>query len=210
MRGTKKTALSTAVLVTASILATAASGVAGTWKFLPGGTIHATEAYTLYVMENQTGIVVTCDTVTSSSTAHAGSGLSGDDLLSIDSISFADSSRSVGCPASAGSTAQLTPLHLPWKYQASSYDAGSGKVEGRITGISLRVTNLSDGCVADIGFPGGIPVTYENSTGTVVPAADTGAVIESTNCDRTIANVGDTFTVDGAFMVNPVQTVTSP
>ncbi|MFI0479230.1 hypothetical protein [Actinomadura sp. 9N215] len=152
--GHRKPAL--AALAGAAILATAAAGTAATWTFLPGGKITAHNDLNLIVENIDNGAVVTCDTSAATSTAKSGTGLSGDDLVTIDAISFSHSDNGVGgdCNGPGGLLVRVTALALPWKFQAQSYDVTGGTVKGKVTGVVAKGEG-SDGCELELGGPNG-------------------------------------------------------
>ncbi|MFI0367728.1 hypothetical protein ACH35V_07600 [Actinomadura sp. 1N219] len=158
-------------LAGAGVLATVAAGTTATWTFLPGGEITAHNMLNLNVENIDTGAVVTCDDSTSTSTAKSGTGLSGEDLVAIDAISFSHTDNGDGeCNGPGGLLVRVTALALPWRFQAQSYDVIAGTVKGKVTGVVAKGEG-SDGCELELGGPGGQPgavgLSYQNSNGQI-------------------------------------------
>lgn len=220
----KKTGLGTAALAGAAALATTAAAVTVTWTILQGGVKTSNNVGNVIFQNTTSGAVVTCTTSTATSQLVSGTKPSGTDLVTITNISFATPANPGSvCTGPAGLYVKVAPKNLPWKFQATSYDAASGVVRGKATGIALSLES-SDGCQADLMAPGGakgeVELAYTNSTGRVSVQAKTGTgtnlVVTKINpyCDPLMVDVGDGLKADLVHQVTGTSTnwpkVTSP
>lgn len=219
MRRSASKTLTTASLIGTVVIATAGAGLEATWTFLPGGTIKATSTENIVATVAITGTFASCDTSKATTTAKTGSGLSSERLVSIDDISFTDSSTADGrCPTGTGTVSKVTPLGLPWRFNAQSYDAATGKTLGKVTDAGVRV-EAGDGCAVTFagpdGSPGEVDLSYANSTGEI--RIESGGrhgtnliAVETSNCSPSDVAKGDLLELEGAFVADPLQRVTSP
>ena len=187
---------------------TAAPAFAATWTVSPGGNITGTAGKTT-LTDTTTGNSLSCTSSSTSATLKSGSGLSGTGIGSVTAISFSN------CTGPLGITFTVTPGHLPWKLNATSYNSTSGKTTGTITGIHATLTGT--GCSATVDGTGAtanngkVKVTYTNSTGklTVLKTGGNLHVYNVSGCAGLI-NSNDATTFVGTYAISPKQTIHSP
>ncbi|MEV5572507.1 hypothetical protein AB0L06_20885 [Spirillospora sp. NPDC052269] len=213
MRKAGKSALTSVSLAATAVVAVTAAAVAGTWTVLPGGPVTAVNYGKITATDIATGGTVNCTNSSASATSMSGSGLSPDNLVSINSIKFDSPANRFGWCVAPGDIAwEVTAQNLPWKLSAVA--ANSDGASGRVTGVVLSNVG-DDGCHTTFGAPGGGPgqidVTYVNATHRV-QVTGTNLVVQSIdmNCDQTLINVGDALKITGSFVISPSMTVTSP
>lgn len=226
-RQARRTLTATSLISTAMV-ATMAAGVTLTWTFLPGGEITATNVGDLGAVTSR-GTVVTCINSVAKVVAKSGSGLSGQDIGSINEFDLKGNSthpsdeRCITSPG--GILVEIIPLNLPWKFDVESYDLASGIVSAKVTGVKARIHG-SDGCSVEWTAPGGSPgevhVKYDNTTGIVkAEPADPNQPTDPINstlvasvltgtCDSDFVREGDKLAIAGHWEVRPIQSVTSP
>ncbi|MGH3239989.1 MAG: hypothetical protein ACRDNL_06390 [Spirillospora sp.] len=224
MRRAHRNTLNTLSLIGTAAVATVAAAATAGWTFLNGGTLVASSHTNLRFETVDSGAHLDCGYSRAKSTAMSGSELSGIDMVSIEEIEFSSPSNPDGsglCSASAGYTGRVIPKGLPWKFQAGGFDAATGTVTGKVTGVSVSV-EFSDYCQVDFTAPGGGPgevyIRYKNSTGEILidrsDGRGTNLVIEKTNglCDPIAVRVGDRVMMSGGYEVEGVEkpVVTSP
>ncbi|WP_019630059.1 hypothetical protein [Actinomadura atramentaria] len=208
MRKFMRTAGIATATATAALGVMAAPAFAGPGDWTVSGSsssITGTPAYTLYALEEQTNVVVTCDTSTAAGTANLGTHAS--NLLgTLTSVTFSDTSvPGGGCPASAGFTVTMTPDYSGTNAFTFVGDhVTSGVVYGTLQNVKVHLAN-SDGCTADV--TGNIDGTYDNSTATLAVSGNDLTISNTNNCDSTVANNGDTIFLDGAYVIDPTLTI---
>ncbi|WP_147340956.1 hypothetical protein [Actinomadura logoneensis] len=213
MRKAGKSALTSVSLAATAVVAVTAAGVAGTWTVLPGGPATAVNSGNMSAKDLATGLGMTCTKAVASATAKSGSGLSPNDLVTINSVKFSNPANVGGaCSGPVGITVSLTAQNLPWKL--SGTQVTSTGADGKITGVAVSTTS-SDNCHATYGAPGGGPgevdVSYINSVH-AVKVTGTNLVVQTAdaNCDPTLINAGDALGITGTFVITPAETITSP
>ncbi|GAA1776987.1 hypothetical protein [Actinomadura chokoriensis] len=112
-----------------------------------------------------------CDSVRAKVSARRGTGLSGNGIVSIDSVELKNSANARGaCTAPQGYEVTIVAAGLPWKFNARAYDARTGITTGRVSGITINA-EVSNGCHVTVtdspGDSGGVDATYDNSTGEI-------------------------------------------
>jgi len=205
----------TAVLLTSGAVAVAiglgtttalASNTAATWSVSPGGSFSFSGSG--QVKDATTGTVAKCTSIKLSGTLKKGHGLSGSKIGSITTASF------TGCTI-ATITVTVTTNGLPWKMNATSFNATNGVTTGNISGIDLGAsapgcTTVLDGTAAGANN-GKTKITYTNSTGKI-KLLGTGGNLHSwaVNGCFGLINNGDVQQASGSGAVTPKQTITSP
>jgi hypothetical protein len=205
----------TAVLLSSGAVAAAiglgttaamASNIAATWSVSPGGSFSFSGSG--QVKDATTGTVAKCTSIKLSGTLKSGHGLSGSGLGTIKTASF------TGCTV-ATLAVTVTTHGLPWKENATSFNATTGVTTGNISGIDLVAT--APGCSATLDGTGAganngkTKITYTNSTGKI-KLLGTGGNLHSyavSGCFGLVNN-GDAQHASGTETVTPKQTITSP
>jgi hypothetical protein len=199
-----------AALAVAPGAAPSSAATATTWTVKPGG--HATVSGALTLRDTKTTTVTRCKSVKLDATVKSGSGLAGPDIGSITSAIFPN------CEL-LGATDESSPVAkgLPWKLNATSYDAKTGVTTGTITGIDL-VAKGTPGCYAVLDGTaagadnGTIQFTYTNSAGKLklVPKGGNLHWWAVSGCFGLLGKGGDPAQPSGSLTVEPKQTITSP
>ena len=183
-----------------------ASNVNATWSVSPGGNFSFSGS--AQVKDATTGTVAKCTSMKLSGTLKSGHGLSGTGLGTIKTASF------TGCTI-ATVAITVTTHGLPWKENASSFNATTGVTTGNISGIDLVAT--APGCSATLDGTaagannGKTKITYTNSTGKI-KLLGSGGNLHSyavSGCFGLVNN-GDVQKASGSGTVTPKQTITSP
>jgi hypothetical protein len=194
-----------AAALAVSLSATAAMATsAKTWTVSPGGATSASGKG--QVKDSSTGTVAKCTSIQMSATLKSGSGLKGTGIGTIKSGSF------TGCTI-ATIAVTVVAQNLPWKLNATSYNASTGVTTGTITGIRLQAT--APGCSATLegttATNGKVKVTYKNSTATLT-LVGSGGNLTSENVSGCfgLVNNGDPQKASGSLKVSPKQKITSP
>jgi hypothetical protein len=184
----------------------AALAVNATWTVHPGGNISFSGNG--QVKDTATGTIAKCTSIKMSGTLKSGSGLAGAGLGTIKTASF------TGCAVGAISVT-VTVHGLPWKLNATSFNATTGVTTGTISGIDLVASNPAcnatlDGTAAGANN-GKTKITYTNSTGKIKLLGPGGNLhsYNVTGCLGLINN-GDAQQASGSGTVTPKQTITSP
>ena len=185
---------------------TAALAVNATWTVKPGGAISFSGNG--QVKDVATGTIAKCTSIKMSGTVKKGSGLAGAGIGTLTSASF------TGCAVGAISVT-VTVHGLPWKLNATSFNATTGVTSGTISGIDLVASNPAcnatlDGTAAGANN-GKTKITYTNSTGKIKLLGPGGNLhsYNVTGCLGLINN-GDAQQASGGGAVTPKQTITSP
>ena len=182
-----------------------ASNIDATWSVSPGGNISFSG--TGQVKDASTGTVAKC-TIKMTGTLKKGHGLSGAGLGTIKTASF------TSCTI-ATVAVTVTTHGLPWKLNASSFNATGGVTTGNISGIDLVAT--APGCSATLDGTGAganngkTKITYTNSTGKI-KLLGSGGNLHSyavSGCFGLVNN-GDVQKASGSGTVTPKQKITSP
>ena len=182
-----------------------ASNVNATWSVSPGGNISFSG--TGQVKDASTGTVAKC-TIKMTGTLKSGHGLAGAALGTIKTASF------TSCTI-ATVAVTVTTHGLPWKLNASSFNATGGVTTGNISGIDLVAT--APGCSATLDGTaagannGKTKITYTNSTGKIKLLAAGGNLhsYAVSGCFGLVNN-NDVQQASGSGTVTPKQTITSP
>ena len=188
----------------------AASADESTWTVTDGGRTNAYGAFV--VQDTTTGASASCSNSDMIVRFRDGTGLSGAGLIM---ITYGNLDHCTGF----GVSVEIHPRGLPWKMNATSYDALTGTTTGTLTsddaaGISVVAGADSVGCEVAAGGPGTakgeIQTTYENTTGKLI-FSDTNLVITSVGpgCGG-LLNVGDPIMLYSQYSVSPVPTITNP
>jgi hypothetical protein len=206
---------STAVLLSSGVATLAlslgastamASSVNATWSVSPGGSFSFSGSG--QVKDTTTGTIAKCTSIKMSGTLKSGHGLSGTGLGTIKTASF------TGC--TIATVAVTVAVHgLPWKENATSFNATSGVTTGNISGIDLKAT--APGCSATLDGTGAganngkTKINYTNSTGKIKLLASGGNLhsYAVSGCFGLVNN-NDVQQASGSGTVTPKQTITSP
>jgi hypothetical protein len=196
-----------ALAIAMSTTTAMASNVNATWSVSPGGSFSFSGS--AQVKDASTGTIAKCTSLKMSGKLKSGHGLSGTGLGSITSASF------TGCTiATLGVT--VTVHGLPWKENATSFNATTGVTTGNISGIDLVAT--APGCTATLDGTaagannGKTKITYTNSTGKIKLVGTGGnlhSYVPAGQCFGLVNN-GDVQQASGSGTVTPKQTITSP
>jgi hypothetical protein len=199
-----------AILPAAATCAVALGLLAGpataatTWTVSPGGAVtgHANRTVLTDTTTGTFGIF--CANSSLHGKFRPGHGLPGAGLGSVRAVSF------------SGGCFTLTPGHLPWTVNATSYAASTGTTAGTITGVRLVFTDpgfcdfTADGTSATAGN-GTIGFRYANGTGKlrIVTAGSTLHIYRVNGCGGTIHD-GDAAALSGSYVITPAQVIISP
>ena len=181
-----------------------ASNIDATWSVSPGGNISFSG--TGQVKDASTGTVAKC-TIKMTGTLKKGHGLSGAGLGTIKTASF------TSCTI-ATVAVTVTTHGLPWKLNASSFNATGGVTTGNISGIDLVAT--APGCSATLDGTGAgknngvTKISYSNSTGKLklLPSGNLHSFAVS-GCFGLVNN-DDAQKASGTETISPKQTIHSP
>jgi hypothetical protein len=183
-----------------------ASSVRATWTVSPGGAISFSGSG--QVKDATTGTIAKCTSIKMSGTLKSGTGLSGTKLGSITTAAF------TGCTI-ATVAITVTTNGLPWRLNATSFNATTGVTTGNISGIDLVAT--APGCSATLDGTaagannGRTRITYTNSTGKI-KLLGSGGNLHSyavSGCFGLVNN-NDVQQASGSGTLTPKQTITSP
>jgi hypothetical protein len=198
LAGASAIALSLALGVTAASATTAV-----TWTVSPGGSITASGSG--QVKDTKTGTIAKCTSIkVTKATIKKGTGLKGAGLGTISASTF------TGCTIATISVTVAT-ANLPWKLNATSYNATTGVTTGTLTGVQLDAS--APGCSATLegttATNGKIKVTYTNSSG-VLKLIGTGGNLTDEDVSGCfgLVNNGDPEDASGSLTVTPKQTIT--
>jgi hypothetical protein len=200
--------LTAAAAALAATLGVTTALAATTWTVKPGGTVAAT-ANKVELIDLKTGSIITCN---SSVTVilKSGSGLPGNNLGSISKAGFPK------CVGALDITYTLTASHLPWHFNAGSYNSSSGTTHVTITGIHAAIGGGIP-CIAVLDGTGAskdngtISATYKNGTH-LLSWSKTGGTLhfyKVQGCSGLIRS-GDPAALAGTLSVSPPQSITSP
>ncbi|MFC4121068.1 hypothetical protein [Nonomuraea zeae] len=181
-----------------------AQAQATTWTVPMSGI--ATGTGEISGMVAQVGWSMVCKTVEAKVSARRGVGLPGDGIISITGISFAPVGAT--CIGPLGLTMDVSVDTLPLKFDATAFDARTGMVAGRVSGVSVTVES-SDGCVVTVA--GQADATYDNTSGAIVIADNSHLRIASVGpyCSSSGLKVGQNAVLNGRFEVAPRGVITS-
>jgi hypothetical protein len=195
-----------AAAVALSLGASTALAADATWSVAPGGAISFSGSG--QVKDATTGTIAKCTSIKMTGTLKKGHGLAGAGLGTIKTAAF------TGC--TIATVAITVATHgLPWKLNATSYNATTGVTTGTITGIDLVAT--APGCSATLDGTaagannGKTKITYTNSTGKI-KLLGTGGNLHSyavSGCFGLVNN-NDVQQASGSGTLTPKQTITSP
>ena len=194
----------------AAVLGLTAAGAATTWTVRPGGAVTVTSGQVV-IRDATTGSLVTCPSATTKATLKSGTGLPGTGIGSILSVTLAT------CTGPLGITFTMKLNHLPYRLDATSYNASAGATTGKITGIHGNFTGPScsyvlDGTGASMDN-GTISVSYVNGSHKLKFLASGGNlhVYKLVGCGFLggIHN-NDHMTFSATGTMTPAQTITSP
>jgi hypothetical protein len=195
-----------AAAVALSLGASTALAADATWSVSPGGSFSFSGSG--QVKDATTGTVAKCTSIKLSGTLKSGHGLAGAGLGTITTASF------TGCTIATVAITVATN-GLPWKLNATSFNATTGVTTGTITGIDLVAT--APGCSATLDGTaagannGKTKITYTNSSGKI-KLLGSGGNLHSyavSGCFGLVNN-GDAQQASGTETVTPKQTITSP
>lgn len=216
MRKSGKSALTGVSLAATAVVTTAAAALVSTWTFSPGGTFTATNVGNVTLHNIDKGSSGTCNSSTATVTAKVGSGHSGTGLLSVNALTLDHNMwpSTNECAGPNNIKVSITLLGLPWRFDALSYDAATGKTTGKLVGLGANIHG-GDGCDLTVGGPGStpgeVPAVYTNSTRRV--SINGGNLVIKTadaQCDPTLFAAGDHMRAIGTYYARTAQTVTSP
>ncbi|SNS90883.1 hypothetical protein SAMN05443665_101251 [Actinomadura meyerae] len=190
----------------------AASADESTWTVIDGGRTNA-HGSSIYFFDATTGSTAGCSDSDLIVRFRDGTGLSGAGLVMITygTLNY--------CQANGGPPIEIHPRGLPWKMNATSYDAQTGTTTGTLTsddaaGISVVASIDSVPCELTAGGPGTdkgeIQTTYNNETGEL-GFTDTNLVIKSasSSCGG-LVEAGDPIMISAQYYVWPTPTITNP
>lgn len=198
------------VLWAALAMPAALASTATTWTVKPGGAVTATSGL-VTLKDATTDNFVTCLSSDIKATLKSGTGLPGTGIGSISSFTFAK------CSGPLGIQYTFTLSHSPFKFNATSYNSGTGTTTATIAGIHGKFAGPSCSYVLDgtgaTEDNGTLVVTYVNSTHKlkflttggdlhVYKLIGCGGLGEIHNHDR--------LTISATGTVTPSQTITSP
>lgn len=209
-----RTLVNAMILAGAAVLATGpgagspAAATSTTWTVHPGGTITAAAGKTT-LTDTKNGDTLTCASSGMRGTLKPGSGLPGAGIGSITVAVYQ-------CPTPIFSY-RLTPLGLPWRLTAISYDARTGVTRGTISHLQLAFSIPEVFCSAVVNgtsstaSDGVVAVSYSNKTGKlrVLPTGGTLHWYHVHNCGNLLGN-GDPAALAAVYTIAPLQTITSP
>jgi len=188
--------------------ATTANAVNITFTVHPGGAFSFSGSGQVRDATNPSHVVAKCSSIKLSGTLKSGSGLSGTGIGTIKTASF------TGC-AIGTITVNVAVHGLPWKENATSFNATTGVTTGNISGIDLVAT--APGCSATLDGTaagannGKTKINYTNSTGKIklLPTGGNLHTFAVNGCFGLLTN-GDVQQASGSGTVTPKQTITSP
>jgi hypothetical protein len=154
---------------------TAATGTAaaGTWHVNPPGPVSASATSGTTLVDDTTGITLTCPIAHASGSLSNGSVTSTPPWTKLGTISASATFGTTARPCTIGGVQNFTAhLNKPLDLSAKSYNTATGVTMGRIHGsVSASLTGVGNTCTAKIvgiANPGtSIPVTYTNGTNTL-------------------------------------------
>jgi hypothetical protein len=201
MRGRLIGALAAGAALIASVVMSApATAVPATWTVTPGGAFTGTASTTVLKIQ-ESGVQLTCRSAGARGTAKSGSGLSNPlATLPAGGVTFNT------CSGPFGLTFTVTHVGT-WNLNGSTYSAGV--TTGTLTNINANING--PGCQASV--TGTVAATYTNSTHVLAVVPNFTLLINfvsaSNNCLGLIVQ-GQHASFNGAFTINPAQTITSP
>jgi len=181
-----------------------------TWTVSPGGTWDGSQSGNFKLTDTTTGKSITClDHATGS--FKSGTGLRGARIGSITSLAF------TSCTLPHGTAVTLTASDLPWFLNAVTFKptVKGGTTIGPVKGIHVTITGISCNATVDgsgaTANDGSSLFHYHNSLAKlkIEPLQSNLHAYNVTGCTSAINN-GDPITFDGAYIVSPAQTITSP
>lgn len=187
------------------------AATAATWTVSPGGTVTMTPSGHFTLTDTTTGKVLTCAHTKGSGKFKSGSGLPGSNIGAVTAVSFSN------CTGPSGLTFTMTPGHLPWTLDATSYNPAitAGTTTGAISGIHATLSGTSchatvDGSSATAN-DGTATIHYHNSLAKlkIRTQGSTLHFYGVTGC-KALIHSGDALTFSGAYNVAPAQTISSP
>ncbi|MEU5991361.1 hypothetical protein ABZ806_20530 [Spirillospora sp. NPDC047418] len=154
-----------------------------------------------------------CNSVRAKVSAERGTGLSGNGIISINSIEFENSADAGGaCTTFGGYEATIAAAGLPWDFNAHAYDPRTGITTGRVSGITINA-EVSNGCHVTVtdtpGNSGGVDATYDNSTGAIT-VFDYSHLSVSSSDDPCMLQGGDEVVIRCTFILVPHGVIRSP
>ncbi|WP_372347390.1 hypothetical protein [Streptomyces sp. KL116D] len=192
----RNTAIATVALGAALGLSVtqASAGALATYTVTPGGSFTAVAGTTTLAVPTTT---LTCTSSNAAGTLKSGSGLDGNGIGDISSLTFN------GCDV-AGIEFEVTtdPASLPWKINVSGMSS-SDRADGTITGIRATISGFS----CDATFSGSVTGWFENSTDTLhVTGGGSLAAEDDANCLGLI-NPGDHAEFNGDYVLDSDQNI---
>ncbi|MFG2248466.1 hypothetical protein [Spirillospora sp. NPDC048823] len=183
----------------------------------PGGNVIATNVGPIAGLDNQTGAVLVCSSVTAEGSVKGGTNVPGDNIATVTSISFS------GCVANGSIPTTVTPQGLPWFLDVTDLGTATTTI-GELTGVKFQLDAPSVPCTAVITGPGGTggkiagvhtnPTTAGGSSMLELPvggandlSVQTATPAPPAGCPTSLINPGDTVTLNGKLALNPGQTM---
>ena len=181
-----------------------------TWTVSPGGAWAAVQSGKFTLTDTTTGQSLTCLDHTTGS-FKTGTGLPGGRLGSITSLTL------TSCKLPDRSAVTLTAGDFPWFLNAVNYKPGvkGGTSVGHVKGIHATIAGTSCDATVDgssaTANDGSTLFHYHNSLVKlkIEPLQSHLHAYGVTGCTGVLNN-GDPITFDGAYLVTPAQTITSP
>jgi hypothetical protein len=181
-----------------------------TWTVSPGGTWSGSQSGNFKLTDTTTGKSITClDHATGS--FKTGTGLRGARIGSITSLTF------TSCKLPHGTVVTLTAGNVPWFLNAVTFKSSvkGGTTIGPVKGIHVTIAGTTCNATVDgssaTANDGSSLSHYHNSLVKlkIEPLQSNLHAYGVTGC-TSVLNNGDPITFDGAYLVSPAQTITSP
>jgi hypothetical protein len=195
-------------LVVGLTAAPSLASTATTWNVSPGGAVSLIQSGRFTLADITTGHSIVCARTKGTGQFRSGSGLRGTGIGSVSALSVSQ------CTGPGGLTFTMTPRHLPWALNATSYDPAitAGTVTGTISGLHVALSGT--GCQATVDGTsatadnGQTEIHYHNSLGKlkIRTEGSTLHLYHVRGCGGVI-NSGDAVTFSSAYHVNPAQTI---
>lgn len=182
---------------------------AGTWSVSPGGSFTAKHSGKITLADTKTGKSIICTSSTAAGAFKSGHGLSGTGIGSIHALSLTN------CTDAKGRVFTVKASAFPWSLSAEKYNPAitAGLTTGTASGIHVAFSaagcsGILDGTSAT-AHNGEVVIHFHNSLSKLKFEAHGGNLhaYRVTGCSG-LFKTGDTMTVDNAYLVAPVQTIT--
>lgn len=186
-----------AAVIASAVFVGPASAAPATWTIDPGGPFTGTAGTTVLEVQ-ESGVQLSCSSAGAVGEAKSGSGHT-NPLATISNTTFNN------CSGPFGLRFAVTHGGV-WTLNGTSYNAATGVTTGTIENIEAAITG--PGCSAQVA--GSVDATYTNGTAQLRVLPNFTLLIESVdpneNCFGLI-NTGEHASFDGAYTVNPAQTI---